>query len=98
MPLITVHVYQCDLDDAARIARKMLPEKPDYIEPTSVISSAVILGMRELCKIWNDETSRSSEDAANAYADAKIRQQKLDGPVKPEHDMTPDGMPLGEGS
>ena len=95
MPLITVHVYQSDLDAAARIARKMLPGAPDYISPTTVITSALNLGMAELCKIWNEDTA---EDHVNAYADAKIRQHKLDGPARPDHDMTPDGMPLGEGS
>ena len=95
MPLITIHIYQSDLDAAARIARKMLPEKPDYITPETVIHTALQYGIAELCKIWNEDTA---EDAVNAYADAKIRQQKLDGPVKPEHDMTPDGMPLKEGT
>ena len=97
MPLITVHVFQSELDAAAMIARKMLPEKPDYIKPESVIRTAVTFGLAELCKIWNEETSSSSEDAANAYADAKIRQHKLEREGD-AHDMTPDGMPLGEGS
>jgi len=94
MPLITIHVYQSDLDAAARIARKMLPEKPDYIIPKSVIQTAARMGMETLCKIWNEDTA---EDTANAYADAKIRQHKLEREGD-RHDMTPDGMPLGEGS
>ena len=94
MPQITIHVFQSEIDAAARIARKMLPACPDYITPNSVLRSALHHGMAELCKIWNEDTA---EDRANAYADAKIRQQKLEREGD-RHDMTPDGMPLGEGS
>ena len=95
MPLITVYVEQSDLDAATRIASKMFPPNLGVLETRHIIGAAFVLGMKELCKIWNEDTA---EDSANAYADAKIRQQKLDGPAKPEHDTTPDGMQLKEGS
>ena len=62
MPLITIHVDQSDLDAAARIARKMLPERPDFLNQDNVIASAFQEGMRLMRKAWNE--GRSTEVVA----------------------------------
>ena len=91
--LVTIYVLQSDIESAKRIAMKMFPDAPDLHEARYVIAAAANMGMKTLRVIWHD-----AEDQANAYADAKIRSDKLhanDG--RPEHDTTIDGMPLRQG-
>lgn len=85
MPERTIRFSQSDIDAAHRIAKAMFP-KPDVVNADDVLRLAAYEGLRQLKVIWHDD---------DAYADSKIRQDKLDGPRG--KDMTTDGLPLKEG-
>ena len=93
MPIISIYVAPSDIESARRIAKKMFPDRPDLLDARHAIAAAVEIGMGSLRVVWHD-----AEDQASAYADSKIRSDKLErNESSTEHDMTTDGVPMKAG-
>ena len=52
MQPMTIYVTPEDIEAAKRIAAKMFPDRPGYMDAPSVIGAAAIMGMEKLKVAW----------------------------------------------